>query len=101
MLAYRLTGSDLIVSIDGELDQLSAQTLRAQLDELIEQYRPRRLVLDVANLEFMDSSGIGMLIGRYKRMKRAGGSMAIRGARGPVEKLFALSGLYQILERLA
>ena len=101
MLAYRLAKNDLIVSIDGELDQLSAPGLRAELDGLIGEYRPRRLILDVQNLEFMDSSGIGMVIGRYKLMKRAGGTVAVRGARGAVEKLFALSGLYQILDKLA
>lgn len=101
MLAYRLAKNDLIVSIDGDLDQMNAQSLRVQLDDLIGEYRPRRLVLDVQNLDFMDSSGIGMIIGRYKLMKRAGGTVAVRGARGPVEKIFALSGLYQILDRLA
>ena len=101
MLAYRMAGRDLIVGIDGDLDQAHAEGLRAELDGLIDQYRPERLVLDVQKLDFMDSSGIGMVIGRYKRMKRTGGTVALRGARGPVEKLFALSGLYQILDRLA
>lgn len=101
MLAYRLAGKDLIVSIDGDLDQMHADGLRTQLDGLIGEYRPGRLVLDVKNLDFMDSSGIGMVIGRYKLMKRSGGTVAVRGARGSVEKLFALSGLYQILDRLA
>lgn len=101
MLAYRIKGKDLIASIDGDLDQLHAQELREELDGLIARYRPGRLVLDVKNLDFMDSSGIGMVIGRYKLMKRAGGTMAVRGARGPVEKLFALSGLYHLLDRLA
>lgn len=101
MVSYRQAGGDLVVNIDGELDQLSAQSLRQELDGLIGEYRPRRLILDVRKLEFMDSSGIGMLIGRYKNVKRFGGTMAVQGARGPVEKLFALSGLYQILDRLA
>ena len=101
MLAYRLSKGDLIVSIDGDLDQMNAQTLRAELDGLIDEHRPKRLILDVQRLEFMDSSGIGMVIGRYKRMKKSGGTVAVRGARGPVEKMFALSGLYQILDRLA
>lgn len=101
MLAYRLAKGDLIVSIDGDLDQMNAQEMREEMDELIDEYRPNRLILDVQNLDFMDSSGIGMIIGRYKRMKRTGGTVAVRGARGPVEKLFALSGLYGILDRLA
>ncbi len=101
MLAYRLRGGDLIVTLSGELDQLSADGARREVDALIAEYRPRRLVLEVGHLEFMDSSGIGMVIGRYKVMRRSGGSVAVRGARGAVEKVFALSGLYEIVERLA
>ncbi len=101
MLAYRMKGNDLVVSVDGELDQLRADGLRGEMEQLLRENRPKRLVLDVSKMEFMDSSGIGMLIGLYKKQKRAGGAMAVRGARGPVEKLFALSGLYQIMDKLA
>ena len=101
MLAYRLQRNDLIVTLSGELDQLSADGVRREVDALIDEYRPRRLVLEVSHLEFMDSSGIGMVIGRYKVMRSAGGSVAVRGARGAVEKIFAVSGLYDIVERLA
>ena len=49
----------------------------------------------------MDSSGIGMLIGRYKIMTRRGGSVAVRSGGGQVDRLIELSGLYQIVEKLA
>ena len=49
----------------------------------------------------MDSSGVGFVIGRYKLMKRRGGSMAVTGAAGAVDRIFAMSGLYQIIEHLA
>lgn len=101
MLAYRLSRNDLIVSLAGDLDQRVADGIRAELDSLIREYRPRRLVFELEELDFMDSSGIGMVIGRYKVMKRAGGSVAVKNARGSVEKVFALSGLYQIVDKLA
>lgn len=49
----------------------------------------------------MDSSGIGMLIGRYKRMKRRGGSVAVTGAEGRIDRIFTMAGLYQIIDKLA
>lgn len=101
MLAYRLSRNDLIVSLAGDLDQRVADGIRAELDGLIREYRPRRLVFELGELDFMDSSGIGMVIGRYKVMKRSGGSVAVKNARGSVEKVFALSGLYQIVDKLA
>lgn len=61
----------------------------------------RRLIFDMRGVEFMDSSGIGMLIGRYKRMKRRGGSVAVTGAEGRIDRIFTMAGLYQIIDKLA
>ena len=75
--------------------------MRAELDELILDPGVRRLVFDLNELEFMDSSGIGLIIGRYKLMARRGGSVAVRGPGRRVDRIFQMSGLYQLVERLA
>ena len=75
--------------------------MRAELDELILDPGVRRLVFDLNGLEFMDSSGIGLIIGRYKLMARRGGSVAVRGPGRRVDRIFQMSGLYQLVERLA
>ena len=75
--------------------------VRAELDELILDPGVRRLVFDLNGLEFMDSSGIGLIIGRYKLMARRGGSVAVRGPGRRVDRIFQMSGLYQLVERLA
>ncbi len=87
------------VQLEGELDHCSAERVRASLDALIEDPGIRRLVIDVARLTFMDSSGIGVVIGRYRTLARRGGSVAVRGASPQVDRIFQMSGLYQIVEK--
>ena len=91
----------LRVRLEGELDHRRAGEIRAELDALIADPRVRRLVFDLSGLEFMDSSGIGMMIGRYKLMKRRGGSVAVSGPGARIDRLFQMSGVYQVVKRLA
>ena len=101
MLLYEKQRSSLTVRLEGDLDHGAALGLRPELDALLMDPSVKRLVLDVSNLDFMDSSGVGFVIGRYKLMKRRGGSVAVTGAAGAVDRIFAMSGLYQIIEHLA
>ena len=101
MLLYEKKKNTLTVRLSGELDHSVAAAIRAELDELILDPRIRRLVFDLNELEFMDSSGIGLIIGRYKLMSRRGGSVAVSCPGGSVDKIFEMSGLYQLVERLA
>ena len=101
MLLYEKKKNTLTVKLRGELDHSVAAGVRAELDELILDLGVRRLVFDLNGLEFMDSSGIGLIIGRYKLMARRGGSVAVRGPGRRVDRIFQMSGLYQLVERLA
>ena len=87
--------------LSGELDHSTAAAVRAEVDELILDPRIRRLVFDLDELEFMDSSGIGLIIGRYKQMARRGGTVAVMSPRRRVDRIFEMAGLYQLVERLA
>ena len=91
----------LLVRLKGELDHSAASRLRAELEGLIEQTGARRLLLDLSGLEFMDSSGIGLIIGRCKRLSRRGGSVAVVGSNARIDRIFDMAGLYRIVERLA
>ena len=77
MLLYEKKKNILTVRLTGELDHSVAAGIRAELDELMLDPRIRRLVFDLNDLEFMDSSGIGLIIGRYKLMARRGGTVAV------------------------
>ena len=101
MLLYEKKKNTLTVKLRGELDHSVAAGVRAELDELILDPGVRRLVFDLNGLEFMDSSGIGLIIGRYKLMARRGGSVAVRSPGRRVDRIFQMSGLYLLVERLA
>lgn len=94
--SYTLTKSALIVRLEGELDQHNAVSLRRNLDEKISKGCDN-LIFDLSALEFMDSSGIGVIIGRYKNVKALGGRAYIAAARPQVEKIIRLSAIDKII----
>ena len=101
MLCYEKKQGTLTVRLAGELDHSSADRVRRELDELILDPKIKRLIFDMKELRFMDSSGIGLLIGRYKQMHRRGGTVAVARADARVDRIFEMAGLYQIIERMA
>ena len=101
MLFYEKKRQTLIVRLENELDHRAANELRGELDALLRDPAVRRLVLDLQNLKFMDSSGIGLIIGRYKLMAQKGGSVAVMNADARMDRIFQMAGLYRIVERMA
>ncbi len=94
--SYTSAKSALVVKIEGELDQHSAVELRRSLDERIS-LGCDNLVFDLGRLEFMDSSGIGVIIGRYKNVTALGGRAAIAAAKPQVERIIRLSAIDRII----
>ncbi len=94
--SYVLTKSALIVKISGELDQHSAIGLRKSLDKKILEGCDN-LIFDLSSLEFMDSSGIGVIIGRYKNVCAMGGFTAIASAKPSVERIIRLAAIDKII----
>ena len=87
----------LTVRITGELDHCSAPQIRRELDRMISEPGIRHLVLDLSGMTFMDSSGIGVILGRYRLMARRGGDVSVRHMNPHVEKIFLLSGMNQVI----
>ena len=90
MLQTTKQGDALTVYLTGEIDHCVAEGLRNEIEMLIVAHNPHRLILDFSQVSFMDSSGIGMIIGRYK-------TMIARGGCPPVDRLFHLAGLHRII----
>lgn len=89
-------GSRLTAFLSGELDQFSAERARDELDTALSDGRITRIEFDLGGVTFMDSSGIGVILGRYRRMMERGGSMSVMNAKGGVERLLRLSGVYTL-----
>ena len=83
----------LTVLLSGELDHHSAAGIREEIDRSLEANRPKQLVLDFRNVGFMDSSGIGLVMGRYRIMQSMEGSVRIVHTPGHIKKVMKLAGL--------
>ena len=94
-----LQDKHLTIALRGEIDHHSAKDIMRVVGNKIELYLPRVCVLDFREVGFMDSSGIGVLMGRYKRMKAKGGVVSVCHMNKSIEKVMQLSGLFQILKR--
>ena len=101
MLKHEKQRGTVTVALSGDLDHHTAAQIRQELDGLIADPGVRRLVFDLSGLGFMDSSGIGMILGRYRTMMMRGGTVAVRPGCRQVDRMIELSGLYQIIEKLA
>ncbi len=99
-MEYERRRDTVTARVAGELDHCSAQQVRRELDRLIAEPGIRHLVLDLGDMTFMDSSGIGVLLGRYREMQLRGGTVAVKNMNPHVEKIFTMSGMRQIIEIL-
>ena len=97
MIKSRKNGDQLIVYLSGEIDHCTANALRGEIEALLSDTKIRRLLLNFEAVSFMDSSGVGMIIGRYKTMRARGGSVGAYGLHPPVDRLFRMAGLHRII----
>ena len=88
----------ICIALCGELDESSAGQTREYLDHILSRYRYERVVLDFEKVSFMDSTGIGVLLGRYKRITAKGGELCVTKINPQIDKVFRISGLYQIIK---
>lgn len=88
----------LIVRLYGELDHHTADIVRYKTEEAIMKGTSSHIILNLQNLQFMDSSGLGVILGRYKQVKGKGGKMVVCGVNANVHRLLEMSGLFKILD---
>ncbi len=90
----------LYVMLCGELDEYSATHTRLTLDETFAGRGFKQVIIDLSELDFMDSTGIGVLIGRYKKMKEKNIPIYIANPSTHAEKIFKMTGLYDIMPKI-
>jgi stage II sporulation protein AA (anti-sigma F factor antagonist) len=100
-LQLETRGRTLFAVLSGDLDAHSAERMRANLDATFENSPCRNIIFDMAAVTFMDSSGIGMLIGRYKQVSKRGGRIILAAMNPQMDKLFELCGLSKIAAKTA
>ncbi len=94
-------GKSIYIALDGEMDEHSAAYARRQVDKIAEQsVGAEEAVFDLQKVSFMDSTGIGFLIGRYKKFRRFGVPMYVTNPNTTADKILTISGVYAIIPRI-
>lgn len=93
-------GGSLVFRLVGELDEHSADFTRKRLDAAIAENSFNAVIFDLSRLSFMDSTGIGVIIGRYKLIRKYNKPVYVRQPSPTVDKIFKMSGLYEIITKL-
>lgn len=88
----------LVVRLKGELDHHTAEELRTKVDGVLRDERIRHIVLSLAGCTFMDSSGIGVILGRYKQILARSGEMIVCSLNPTIYRIFEMSGLFKVIK---
>ncbi len=95
---FEYAAGTLLVSLSCEIDHHSAVSVRERIDERLRCERPRTLVFDLSNVSFMDSSGLGLILGRYTKAKAMGASVIIKNPPERVDKIFRMAGTDKLIK---
>ena len=88
----------LVLKLTEEIDECTAQKIRRKADYEIERYIPRKVIFDFNSVTFMDSAGIGLIIGRYRRANMLGGTIEIANVTDSIKRVLELSGILKIIK---
>ncbi len=90
---FHTDADKLIALLSGEIDHHQVAPVRESIDEKISTDNPKELVLDFTDISFMDSSGIGLIMGRYKKMRELGGCITIKNPSPNTYRVLKLAGM--------
>lgn len=91
----------LFVRITGEVDLKEADRLRREVDEIIENYPVKDIVFNLKNVDFIDSSGLGVILGRFKKIRSLGGRVYLASTNEKIKKILELSGFFRIMKGIS
>ncbi len=95
---FEVTGRTLLIRLLEDLDHHNAVAIRETSDSYLEKYPINKVIFDFSGVEFMDSSGIGVIMGRYKQMSYVDGKVYVCGISKSIDRIFQMSGLYKLVE---
>lgn len=99
-VTYEVRNDVLVVRVGGEIDHHSAVAVRTGIDEKLSAERPLKVYLELSGVDFMDSSGLGLIMGRYALVKRYGGTLAVLDPSPAVLKIMKLAGMERMVSIL-
>lgn len=96
-MAFDTHGHGLMVRLAGDLDVATAERVRTGVEEALERFRCQSLCLDLSAVDFIDSSGLGVILGRYRRINQAGGQMSLVCPSARVRSILELAGIPKLM----
>ncbi len=99
-IGYEQLQSTLVLHLPPEIDHHSSKEIRERTEGYLREGQVRHLVFDFSQTTFMDSSGIGALLGRYKRMRERGGSVTIYGADPQIQRILRIAGVDKLIPQM-
>jgi stage II sporulation protein AA (anti-sigma F factor antagonist) len=96
-IKFDLIEDKLIIYMCGELDHHNAEEIRNKIDDRIDREKVNKVIMDFSQVTFMDSSGIGVVIGRYKKVISKKGIVCVAKVNNSIKKVFELSGMFKII----
>lgn len=99
--AYEVVNQCLIIKLNKELDHHSSLMIREKTDKMLDRGNIKNIIFDFEQTSFMDSSGIGVIMGRYKRVLFCEGKVAVTNVCDGINRILNLSGLYKIIKKYA
>lgn len=96
-ITYIKKDKRLIFEIEEDIDECCVQKIRRRIDNEIQRYMPKEVIFDFSNVSFMDSAGIGLIIGRYKLINMISGELKIANVNTQIQKIFEMSGLLRLI----
>lgn len=99
-IEFEMTDDILIAKLDGELDHHTSAVIREEIDKTVEAFRSTHLIFNFEKVTFMDSSGIGVIMGRYNKITQLGGMLIITDCNEYIDRILDMAGIYTITTRM-
>ena len=87
----------LEIELTEEIDHHNSEKIRTRVDYEIQRFSPKKIIIDLSKVKFMDSAGIGLIIGRYKTALSYGGTLEVRNVSEKLKKILEMSGIHKII----
>lgn len=98
-IEFEMTDEILIASLEGELDHHTSSIVREEIDKTMEAFHSRHLIFNLDKVSFMDSSGIGVIMGRYNKILKLDGKLAVTGCTAYIDRILDMAGIYTIADK--
>ena len=96
-IVHMLDGNRLVLALNGELDLTTSDALAQALDEILNHFPQKQVALDLGEVDFIDSSGLGVILGRYRRLRQQGRQLSLVSVKPNVRGVLEIAGILSLV----